>query len=148
MPEILKSLTFDDLPTKPPLVGRPRISDDLQQSVALLVGWDGATRRLVSVSPSGILHIASSPIKAILNVLANQDAYTYQGGDILTSEVLIKANPDNVGRIWVNAGIAAAVDTGHPLDGGEWVCFSVNNLRSLHLFIALDTEKASIIYTK
>ncbi|GAI67386.1 unnamed protein product, partial [marine sediment metagenome] len=47
MLEIIKPLTFDDLPVRPPFVGRPRISEDLQQTVALLVGWDKSTRRLV-----------------------------------------------------------------------------------------------------
>ena len=146
--EIQKPLTFEDLPTKPPLVGKPKMSEDLQQTVALLVGWDGATRRLIGVSPSGVLYVASPRVNAILNILANQDSYVYQGSDVSISEILVRANPDNNGRVWVNVSVAAAVDTGYPLDAGEWVRFSINNLRSLHLFIALDTEKASVIYTK
>ena len=148
MLEILKSLTFEDLPTKPPLVGKPKMSEDLQQTVALLVGWDGATRRLIGVSPSGVLYVASPRVKGILNILADQTSYTWQGADILTSEVLIRAKPTNSGRIWVNVGAAGAVDTGYPLDSGEWVRFSINNLHSLHLFIAVDTERAIVIYTK
>lgn len=148
MAEILKSLPFEDLPVKPSLVGRPRISEDLQQTLALLSGWDGSSRRLVAVSPTGIMQVASPTAKGILNILANQASYVEQGGDISTTEVLVKAHPDNVGLVWVNVGIAATVNTGFPLEAGEWVVLSVNNLRSLHLFIASDTEKASVIYTK
>lgn len=148
MSEILIPLTFEDLPVKPPLVGRPRISEDLQQTVALLSGWDNTTRRLIRVSPTGILYIAEAPVKGVFNILADQDAYTWQGGIISTSEVLIKAHPDNAGRVWANVGIAGAVDTGYPLDAGDSVCWSMQNLRSLHLYIALDTEKAIVIYTK
>jgi len=148
MPEVTKSLTFEDLPTRPPLVGRPRISDEIQQTAALLVGWDGTTRRLVGVSPLGVLYIAEARVKGISNILANQSSYVWQGGDISTTEVLIKAHPDNAGRVWVNVGIAAAVNVGYPLDSGELIKFSINNLHSLHLFIAINTEKVIVVYTK
>lgn len=145
--EILKSLTFDDLPTKPELKGRPKLSEDLQQTVALLTGWDGATRRLIGVSPSGVIYTASPKVKGITNILADQVSYNWQGGDISTSEVLVKANPNNAGEVWVNVGAAGAVDTGYPLDAGDSVVFSINNLLSLHIHIVADTEKAIVIYT-
>lgn len=148
MLEVLIPLTFDDLPTKPPFTGRPRVSEDLQQTIALLVGWDGATRRLVGVSPSGVVYVASPKVKGIINELSTGDGDTYQGADIPTSEVLIRAKPTNSGRIWVNTYAAAAVDTGYPLDSGEIVNFSINNLHSLHLYFTKDTDRAIIIYTK
>lgn len=148
MPEILNPLTFEDLLFKPPLVGRPRISEDLQQTVALLVGWDKSTRRLVSVSPTGVLHVASAPVKGILNLLSTGDGTTQQGNDIDTSEVLIRAKPTNSGRIWVNVGDVAAVDVGYPLDSGEPVIFSINNLHSLHFYFTKAADKCSIVYTR
>jgi len=148
MPDVIKSLTFDDLPTRPPLTGRPRISDDIQQTVALLSGWDGATRRLLGVSPSGVLYTASPRVKGITNVLANTPTYNWQGSDEQVSEVLVRANPKNVGDVWVNVGAAAAVDTGYLLESGEWVSFSINNLHSLHIHIVSTGEKAIVIYTK
>ena len=148
MPEIQKPLTFEDLPVKPPLSGRPRISEDLQQTVALLVGWDKRTRRLVSVNPSGVLHTASPDVKGIINFQADGDADTWQGSDIVTSEVLVRAKPTNSGRVWANVGIAAAVDTGYPLDSGEWVNFSIINLKHLHLYLTKDDNWVIVIYTK
>lgn len=148
MPEIIKTLTFDDLPVRPQFIGRPKVSDDIQQTAALLVGWDKITRRLVSVSPTGVLHVAQSPVKGILNILADEPAYNWNGGDISTSEVLIKANPFNVGLIWVNVSAVAATNTGHPLETGESVVFSINNLHSLHIYIAVNGERASVVYTK
>ncbi len=148
MPEILIPLTFDDLPVKPPLVGRPRVSEDLQQTVALLVGWDKSTRRLVSVSPTGVLHIVSAPVKGIVNLLSAGDGTTQQGSDIDTSEVLIRADKGNEGDVWVNVGAAAAVDVGYPLDAAEWVNFSVNNLHSLHFYFEKAGARVSIIYTR
>ncbi|GAJ22639.1 unnamed protein product [marine sediment metagenome] len=148
MREILIPLTFDDLPVKPPLVGRPKISEDLQQTAALLVGWDGSTRRLVSVSPTRVLHVASAPVKGIKNLLSAGDGTTQQLEDIKTSEVLIKASMYNTGNTWINVGVAAADNVGHPLDATEWVRFSINNLHSLHFWFEKKDDRISIIYTR
>jgi len=148
MPEILKSLTFDDLPTRPPLVGRPRLSEDLQQTIALLAGWDGATRRLVRVTPTGVIRECSGRAVGVYNILADQDAYTLTCNDCPVSEVMIRAFPDNTGRVFVNIGTAAALNTGYPLFTGEWVKMSVNNLNSLQLYIEKDTDKVAAIYTE
>jgi len=148
MPEIIKSLTFEDLPTRPPLVGRPRISDDIQQTAALLCGWDGATRRLVRVSPTGALYTASHRVKGILNIQADGDADDYQGGDVSTTEVMIRAKTTNTGTVWVNVHSAGAVDTGYPLLSSEWVRWSINNLHSLHLHFTKGDDWVIVVYTK
>ena len=148
MRDILKPLTFEDLPTRPPLTGRPQISDDIQQTAALLVGWDKITRRLVYVNPAGVLHTASPPIDTILNITSTGDGYTATPADIPTSEVLLRANPDNSGRIWVRPDLSAGVDYGYPLDAGEWVNFAINNLHRLAIYFTLNADKVIIIYTK
>jgi len=148
MPEVLIPLTFEDLPTKPPLIGRPRISEDLQQTVALLVGWDNTTRRLVSVSPTGVLYVTSARVKGIANVLFASPSYAWQGEIVSVSEVLIRAHPDNTGRVWANVGAVAAADTGYPLDAGEWVKWSINNLHTLYLLGSATATKAIVVYTK
>ena len=148
MGEILIPFTFEDMPVRPPLVGRPRISDDLQQTLAALVGWDKTTRRLVYVNPQGVLHIASPPVKGIINEQSGGVGSTKQFTDIITSEIMIRAKPTNSGRIWVNVGIAAAVNVGYPLDSGEWVSLSINNLINLHLYFTLADDYAIIVYTR
>ena len=148
MPEVLIPLTFEDLPVKPSLRGRPRISEDLQQTIALLTGWDKHTRRLVAVNPFGMLQVVSPDVKGIINFQADGDADTWQGSDISTSEVLVRAKPSNSGRIWASVGIAAAVDVGYPLDAGEWVTFSIISLQHLHLHFTKDDNWVIVIYTK
>lgn len=148
MREILKPLTFDDLPTKPPLTGRPKITEDIQQTAALLVGFDKVTRRLVFVNPQGVLHSISPPVDGIINKQFPSGTDNYQPVDIKTSEVLIRAKPTNTGRIWVNVGAAAADNTGYPLDSGEPVTLSVNNLRDLQFFSDTDDDWIIIVYTK
>lgn len=148
MREIIIPLTFVDLPVKPPLTGRPRISDDLQQTVALLVGWDGSTRRLIRCSPSGVLRVGSARAVGIYNIAANKDDYTITCADCPTSEVMIRAFPDNTGRVFVNIGKAASLTAGYPLFTGEWVNISVNNINSLQLYIEKNADKVAAIYTE
>ena len=146
--EILKSFTFDDLPTKPEITGRPKLSDDLQQTIALLSGWDGVTRRLIRCSPSGVIRVGSARTRGLYNIVANQDAYTITCADCPTSEVMLRAFPDNTGRVFVNIAAAASLNVGYPLFTGEWVNLSVNNLNSLQLYIEKNTDKVAVIYTE
>jgi len=147
MPEILLPLTFEDLPTRPPLVGRPKVSDDLQQTVALLVGWDKITRRLVRVTPSGVLYIAQARVKGVLNEQSGGAGSTWSGANISTSEVLLKSKTGNSALIWVNFGAVAAANVGYPLDSGEKITVSINNLNSLHLYFNAADDWAVIIYS-
>ena len=148
MLEILKPFTFDDLPTKPPITGRPKLSDDLQQTIALLVGWDSSTRRLVRVSPSGVIRMGSARAVGIHDIVADTADFTITCTGCPTSEVMIRAYPDNTGRVFVNIGKAAALNVGYPLFTGEWVNLSVNNLGSLQLYIEKNADKAAVIYTE
>jgi len=148
MAEILKSFTFEDLPTRPPITGRPKISDDFQQTVALLSGWDGVTRRLIRVSPSGVIRVGSARAVGVINVVATIDGYVVTCNDCPTSEVMLRAFPDNTGRVFLNIAAAAALNTGYPLFTGEWINLSVNNMNSLQLYIEKDTDKVAVIYTE
>ena len=148
MLEILKTYTFDDLPTKPPITGRPKLSDDLQQTIAMLVGWDGATRRLIRVSPTGVIRVGSARAIGVYNIVAAGDGDTITCPDCPVSEVMIRAFPDNTGRVFVNIGSPAALNTGYPLFTGEWVNLSVDNIVSIQLYIEKDTDKVAAIYTE
>lgn len=147
MLEILKPFTFDDLPTKPPITGRPKLSEDVQQTLALLSIYDGVTRRLVRGSPTGVIRVGSARAIGLYNIKANKDDYTITCADCPTSEVMIRAFPDNIGRVFVNFATPAAIDTGYPLFIGEWVNLSVNNLNVLQLYIEKDTDRVAAIYT-
>ena len=148
MPKILVPFTFEDVPVSPPLSGQPVISNEIDQTFAMLVGWDGSTRRLVRVSPSGSIRVGSARAKGILDILSDQAGYVLTCPNCPVSEVMIRAYPDNTGRVFVNIGKAAALNVGYPLFTGEWVSLSVNNLNSLQLYIEKDVERVEIIYTE
>lgn len=148
MAEIIRSFPFDDLPTKPPIAGRPKVSDDLQQTLSTLVGWDKASRRLVYVSPSGVLFTSSPPVQGIINKVSTGATENVTFSDIPTTEIIVMANANNGGDIWVNIGGNGGVDTGFPLDAGDNLNISINNLKSLYLHIITSGDKAIIVYTK
>lgn len=147
MPEILIPLPFEGLPTKPPIVGALRLSEDIQQVLSLLSAYDGGSRQLLKCTETGILQTINPLLQGFINVLADQTSYTYQGADVKCTEVLVRAHPDNGGRVWVNAYAAAAADTGWPLDAGEYIPLTITNLNHLHLLIVTNTEKVILGYT-
>jgi len=142
-----KPLPFDELEIKPPLPPLQRLSDDIQQVLSLLSGYNGSQRKLIKVTPKGDLFIASPPVKGIANIVAADTVHDWQGGNISTTEVLIIAVPNNSNRVWVNVDSVAAPDTGYPLDAGDWVRWSIANLNRLHIHIVTIGEKAVIVYT-
>ncbi len=148
MPKIIVPFSFEDLPTAPPLSAQPVVRDEIDQVFAMLVGWDGSTRRLVRVSPTGMIRVGSARAKGVWDVVANTDGYLVSGANLGVSEVMIRSYPDNAGRVFVNIGTPAALNTGYPLFSGEWLSLSVNNLNSVHLYIEFDLEKVAVLYTE
>jgi len=146
MAEIQKPIPFDQLNAKPPLTARPRVSDDIQQVLALLSGFDGQQRKLVGVSQSGTLYVTSPPVKGVVNFPAVGASYDWQGDNIECSEVLVMNDPANTGKVWVNKDAAAAPDVGQPLDSGDWLRWTIKNLKELHIHIVTDTEKVILVY--
>lgn len=148
MGEIRTPFELIDLPTKPPLPSNPRVSDDIQQTLATLVGYDGTSRRILRATPSGILQVVNPLAKEFANILSNTTNYLWQGDDIKCSEVVVRAHPDNSGRVWVNVYAAAAADTGWPLDANEHVVLTLTNLSHLHVKIIATAEKVVAFYTQ
>lgn len=145
--EILRSFPMNGIPTKPEMTGRPKVDETIIQTLASIMGWDGESRRLINCAVNGALHTVAPTAKAIINTTGSgaNDDITFS--DTPTSEVMIMANPNNSGDVWFNIGAAAAVDTGWPLDAGDIVIISINNLRDLQMRIVTSGDKTIIIQT-
>lgn len=148
MGEVRTPFELIDLQTKPPLKSNPIITDDIQQTLATLVVFDGTSRRIARGTPTGILQTVNPLAGKFVNVLADEANYVWQGDDIKCSEVVVRANPDNSQRVWVNIYAAASADVGWPLDGNEHIVLTLTNLAHLHLKILDDGEKVNILYTQ
>ena len=139
---------FEDIPTKPEMSPQPSISDDIQQTLATLVCYDGETRRLVRGTKQGKLQVVNPLAALFVNIPATAGNFLWQGDTIPCSEVVVRAHPDNADRVWVNIFAAAAADTGWPLDKNEYVTLTVNNLEHIHLKIIANNEKVILLYTQ
>ena len=145
--EIQIPFRIKGIPLKPELSGRQKVDDKLIQTLAAIMGFDGEARRLLSCAISGALHSVSPPLAGITNVEstgANEDV-TFSAAP--TTEIIVVANRNNTGDVWVNVDAAAAIDTGMPLDAGDSVKFSINNMQRLNLFIVTNGNKVIILRT-
>lgn len=147
MSEIQIPFPLKGIPLKPELVGRIKIDETLVQTLAALCGWDGEARRLLTCALNGSLQVTSPVVAAVINKVSTGAAEDISFSDIATTEVLILANPANSGDVWVNVGAAAAVDTGWPLDAGDSLNISLNNLQDLHLHVVTSGDKVIILQT-
>lgn len=141
-------MTIPELDLRPELAGGVNLSEDMQQTLALLAGYWQYKRVLLKASPSGILFVTSPQVKDIIHVTATDTNFAYQGDNIECSEVMVMGHPDNTGKIWVKAHSAALTTNAWPLDKKEVIGLSITNLNMLNLLIAVNTEKAIIAYTQ
>jgi len=148
MSTIITPLGFEELKTKPPLSPQVRLSEDMQQTLALLAGFDGVQRHLIRTTPTGIIQVVNPLIQAIINHTSTGGNEAYQHSPQRCSEVIVRANPNNGGDIWLNVGAAAGVDTGWVLDANEQIPITVANLAHIQLLIVTSGDKVQIIYTQ
>ncbi len=148
MHEILIPFKIEDLLLKPDFAGRIKLSEDMQQALSTLVGYDGSTRRLLRCSQTGVLNIITPRIQKIVHVSDDEANYVWQGEDIKTTEVMILANSLNAGVIWVKNDAPALTSNGWPLNAKEVVNFSIDNLSNLHIKIPLANDIAIVAYSR
>jgi len=146
MPDINKPMDIPALNLKPPIDGKVRLSADMQQTLALLVGYGVNKRILLRTSELGILNVTSARIKDIVHYTRDGATEEIQGDSVACSEIIVIGHPDNTGKIWVRTDVVATVDNAVPLDAKDRVGFSVNNLADLQLFVAVDGETAIVMY--
>ena len=146
MATIHNPLTIPELDLKPEPTGGIELTENMQQTLALLAGFWQNKRVLLKASPGGILFVTSPQLKDVLHVTATTASFAYQGSNIPCSEVMVMAHPDNTGRIWVRTHVSASTANAWPLAAKDVVGISITNLNMLHLLIATNTEKAIIAY--
>lgn len=148
MSEIHKALRIPELDLRPPITGHIRLSEDMQQTLALLTGLGDNKRVILKATESGVLNTVSPQVKDIVVVTANATPYAWQGGDIPCTEVAVMAGLDNSNRVWVRSNSAASAANGWPLDKGDPFGFTLSNLNQLHVTIQTSGEIAIIAYTR
>lgn len=148
MANIKRSMRIPELNLQPEIKGEIRLSEDMQQTLALLTGYGDNKRVILKATENGMLNTVSPQLKEVVVVTADQDDYDWQGGDISCSQVVIMADLDNAHRIWTRPNSAASAANGWPLDATEMFGFTISNLNQLHINIEKDTQKAIVAYTR
>lgn len=146
MPKIKKSLPFHELELHPDVAAAIALSDDIQQTLALLSAWAGSTRRLIRCADTGVLYTVNPRVLGIEHVTADEDNYAYQGGDKVITELIVRGYPSNSGNVWVKNDEAASTANAWPLASNEWIQLTLNNLKHLHLLIETNGQKAILLY--
>ena len=147
MPDINKPMGISGLNLKPPIDGKIRLSEDMQQTLALLTAYGVNERKLVRASESGVLNVASARIKDVLHYTGSGANDTQHGDNMPCTEVIVIAHPDNTGKVWARTDKVATINNAVPLDKKDRVGFSVNNLSELQMLFVVDGEKAIVMYS-
>lgn len=148
MAEIIMPFPFADLPIKPEMTGKVKVSEDMQQTLATLLGWDGSSRRLVKTSMTGVMQTTTPQVRDIRTEVAGEAVQVKTFTDTPTTEVMIMGHPDNSDKIWVDFGTLPTIWTSWPLDAKDTLIISIDNLNKLQILIVGNGEKALILYTR
>jgi len=148
MAKINKSMRIPELNLRPPISAAVSLSEDMQQTLALLTMYSDNRRVLVRGSKSGALNTVSPNIANILHFVGSGANDTQSGVDIPCTEIMVMGHPDNAGEIWVRSGVTATVNNSWPLAAYDVVVFTLDNLNQLKMLIVRDGEKVIIAYTR
>lgn len=148
MPEISKPMDVPELNIRPPIEGKIRLSEDMQQTLALLTAYSENKRVTLKASESGILSTASAKIKDIKHYTRDGATEEQTGGNVPCTECMVMGHPDNTGLVWVRPYKTATTDNAWPLAKGEVVGFTLDNLKQLNMFIVVDGETVIVAYTR
>ncbi len=147
MGKIIVYYPLTGLRIDPDLFEHLEIDEKAIQTLASLFGWDGQARRMITCSRGGAIHTVTPVASEIINKVSTGQNENVTFTDQVTSEVMIMANKNNSGDVWVNIGSAGSVDNGWLLDAGDHVQFSIGNMLDLNVFIVTSGDKVIIIRT-
>jgi len=148
MAKIRKIMGVPELDVQPPITQQIRLSDDMQQTLALLTGYSDNHRVVLKASETGLLNTVSPQIKDIVVFQAADPVFTWVGGDVPCTEIAVIAGLDNTGSVWTRPYKVASAANAWPLDKGEAFGFTVSNLNQVHVTIETTGEIAIIAYTR
>ena len=148
MQTINKSMDVSELNIQPPITGKVRLSDDMQQTLALLTAMGADKRRPLRCSESGVLNVTDPRIKDIKHYTQTASVYEYTGDNLPCSSCLIMAHPDNDGSVWVRPNKTSTVNNSWPLAKGEVIGFTLDNLEQLNMLFIEDGDILIVAYTR
>jgi hypothetical protein len=135
------------LSVKPPLPPNVQVSDFVQQTLALLLGFTYGETVALRSSPGGVLYTASPRLNDVEHWTATGANWTHQGNNVQCTEILCMGHHDNTGLVWVRTRAVATANNAFPLAKGDVMGFSVENLDELQALIVVNGEKLIVGYS-
>lgn len=148
MGNIGKPMDVPDLNIEPPITGKVRLSEDMQQTLAMMTAYCDNKRVTLKASQSGVLNTASAKIRDIKHYKRTDGANPTEGDSALCTECLIMAHPDNTGTIWVRPDKAALTTNAWPLGRSDAVSFTLDNLKQLKMNIVTVDDSLIVAYSR
>jgi len=148
MAEIQIPFPFGDLPLKPELTGKVKISTDVTQTLATLLGWDGSGRRLLRSSNSGVLQVVSPQARGVVRVHSTGISSVIIPDSQPSTEVIVLTHPDNGDRVYINIGVTPTANNGFPLGANESIIICVENLNRIQTFFVAAADQVVLLYTR
>lgn len=134
------------LGVRPPLPPNAPLSDYVQQCLSVLLAYTYGETVALHASPAGVLYVAEPRISDTFHWTSVGAGEAKQGENIVATQVLVIAHPDNTGRVWVRTRKAATTANAIPLEKGDPFTFSVENLNELHALIANAGDTLIVTY--
>lgn len=147
MGRVTQSMQSTELGLRTPTPSNVNVSDDIRQTLAQILGYFENQRVLLKASPSGVLAVASPRLANVVHYTATAPNAAKQGAELPCTELLCMAHPDNTGRIWVRTMTTAAANNAFPLDKGDIVGFSVENLNQMYALIVANGDTLIVGYS-
>lgn len=153
MPKIHSPMRVPELELQPPITDAVKLSEDMQQTLALLCAYADNKRVTLKASESGVLQTVTPRIKNIWGATSTGASSTKQGDNIPCNEVMILGHPDNDVKIWVRPyGVYVPsgddANIGWPVSANGVVGFVVSNLNHLWFYFVGATDKIIVGYTE
>lgn len=148
MTAINKPMGLPELNLQPPIEGKVRLSEDIQQTLALLCAMGDAKRTLVKASESGVLNVCDAQIKDIVHYTGSGAGDHKTGDDVPCTQVMVMGHPENGDTVWVRPNEEAKANNAWPLEANDVVSFSLSNLSQLNMLIVGTNERVIVAYTR
>lgn len=148
MPDINKPMGVPELNLQPPITGKLKLSEDMQQTLAVLSAMGVSQRVLLKASEIGVLNTTSRQISDIVVFTATAEVKEFRGDNIPCTEMVAIAGLSNGDRAWIRPYEVASSANAWPLDKGEVFGFTISNLNQLYVTIQTADDIVVVAYTR
>lgn len=92
----------------------------------------------------GVILAVEPYVTDFKTITASSASYLWRGKQTEAIQAVVRAHPDNTGRVWVNIRAEPSSSDGWPLAPNEWVKVTILNMFDLRVLIVTDGDKVIV----